>query len=184
MAQNQRKKFLQPRFWVLISAVLLVVFLFAFVVQYVRLQTQKQTLLNLQQERQTLMDEVSETAGQADTADTKDYKNRVLPILNVLRWECFPCSDTYAVTEAGKRPVCPEISDFDSPIALDDVLCQGVLPYGLAAHLLLDENPAAASYFQQRYEELLRRAKQSIPAVSEDIADVYGGIEHGRYGRW
>jgi len=73
MAQNQRKKFLQPRFWVLISAVLLVVFLFAFVVQYVRLQTQQQTLLNLQQERQTLMDEVSELMEQMEYMQTNEY---------------------------------------------------------------------------------------------------------------
>ena len=131
-----------------------------------------------------LMDEVSETAGQADTADTKDYKNRVLPILNVLRWECLPGSDTYAVTEAGKRPVCPEITDFDSPIALDDAICQGVLPYGLAAHLLSDENPALAAWFQQRYEELLGAMKRAMPAVSQDIVNLQGGIEYGQFSRW
>ena len=131
-----------------------------------------------------LMDEASEATGAADTADTALYRHRALSILNVLRWECWPASDTFGKAEPGKRPVCPEITDFETPIGLDDVLCQGVLPYGLAAHLLLDENPAAAAYFQQRYEELLRRARQSIPAVSEDIADVYGGVEHGRYGRW
>ena len=131
-----------------------------------------------------LMDEASEATGAADTADTAGYKHRTLPVLNVLRVECYPASDTFGAAEPGKRPVCPEITDFDSPIALDDVLCQGVLPYGLAAHLLLDENPAAASYFQQRYEELLRRAKQSIPAVSEDIVNLQGGIEHGRYSHW
>ena len=131
-----------------------------------------------------LMDEVNESTGQADTSDTKEYKNRALPILNILRIECFPASDTYQVTEPGKRPVCPEIEDFDSEIGLDDGICQGVLPYGLAAHLLLDENPAVASYFQQRYEELLNAAKRGIPAGSEDIVDLYGGIEMGRFARW
>lgn len=131
-----------------------------------------------------LMDEASEATGAADTADTAGYKHRTLPILNILRVECYPASDTFGASEPGKRPICPEITDFDSPIGLDDVLCQMVLPYGLAAHLLLDENPVAASYFQQRYEELLAWARRGIPAVSEDIADVYGGIEHGKFGRW
>ena len=131
-----------------------------------------------------LMDEASEATGAADTADTAGYKHRALPILNVLRVECWPASDTFGKAEPGKRPVCPEIADFDSPIGLDDVLCQGVLPYGLAAHLLLDENPAAASYFQQRYQELLGWARRGIPAVSEDITNVYGGVEHGRYSYW
>ena len=131
-----------------------------------------------------LMDEGNESTGQADTNDTKEYKNRTLPILNILRIECFPYSDTYVVTTPGKRPVCPEIKDFDAEIGLDDGICQGVLPYGLAAHLLLDENPAAASYFQQRYEEALNAAKRGLPTAAEDITDLYGGIEHGRYGWW
>lgn len=131
-----------------------------------------------------LMDEGSQSTGAADTNETKEYKNRTLPILNILRVECFPVSDTCVVTAPGKRPVCPEIPDYETPIGLDDVICQGVLPYGLAAHLLLDENPSAASYFQQRYEEALAAARRSIPAEAEDIIDLYGGIEHGRYGWW
>lgn len=131
-----------------------------------------------------LMDEVNESTGQADTNDTKEYKNRTLSILNILRNECFPASDTYVVVEPGKRPICPEITGFDAKIGLDDHICQGVLPYGLAAHLLLDENPSVASFFQQRYEEALNEAKRGIPAAAEDITDLYGGIEHGRYSRW
>lgn len=131
-----------------------------------------------------LMDEVNESTGQADTNDTKEYKNRALPILNVLRNECFPASDTYRVVQEGKRPICPEIEDFTSDIGLDDYICQSVLPYGLAAHLLLDENPSVASYFQQRYEEALRQAKQSLPTTAQDIEDLYGGIGHGRFAWW
>jgi hypothetical protein len=131
-----------------------------------------------------LMDEADEDSGLADTAQTRGYKGRTLAILNVLRGECFPASDTCTDGEAGKRPVCPEILDFDQEIDLDDYLCQSVLPYGLAAHLLLDENPSLASYFQQRYQELLLRARQSLPAQSEDIADLYGGIEYSRFARW
>ena len=131
-----------------------------------------------------LMDEASESFGQADTAQTLDYKNRTVPILNVLRLECYPCSDTRQQAEPGKRPVCPEITSLDEPLPLDDYLCQCVLPYGLAAHLLLDENPPLASFFQQRYQELLRAAHTSLPTGSEDIIDLYGGVEYGRFARW
>lgn len=131
-----------------------------------------------------LMDEVNESTGAADTNDTKEYKNRTIPILNLLRIECFPASDTYAVTAPGKRPVCPEILQFTDVIGLDDGICQGVLPYGLAAHLLLDENPTVASFFQQRYEEALTAAMRGLPTVAEDIVDVYGGIEYGQFARW
>lgn len=131
-----------------------------------------------------LMDEVNESTGQSDTADTREYKNRTIQILNILRVECFPASDTYKVTEPGKRPICPEIMDFDTPIGLDDGICQGVLPYGLAAHLLLDENPDVAAFFIQRYQELLAQYRYSIPAEAEDIEPVYGGIEFGYFSRW
>ncbi len=132
----------------------------------------------------SLMDEVNESTGAADTADTKEYKNRTLPILNILRAECFPASDTYAVTTPGKRPICPEITDFETPIGMDDGVCQGVLPYGLAAHLLLDENPDMAAFFNQRYQELLFQYRTSIPAQAEDIESLYGGIEYGCFSRW
>lgn len=131
-----------------------------------------------------LMDEANESTGSVDTADTREYKNRTLAILNILRVECFPASDTYAVSEAGKRPVCPLITDFTTPIGLDDGICQGVMPYGLAAHLLLDENTKMAAYFNQRYEELLDKAHRALPAGSEAIEDLYGGIGMGRFARW
>lgn len=131
-----------------------------------------------------LMDEVNESTGQTDTADTKEYKNRTLAILNILRVECFPASDTYTVITPGKRPICREITDFETPIGLDDGICQGVLPYGLAAHLLLDENPDMASYFNQRYQELLAQYRYGVPAATEDIVDLYGGIEYGQFGAW
>lgn len=131
-----------------------------------------------------LMDEVNESTGAADTADTKEYKNRTLPILNILRIECFPASDTFAVRRPGKRPICREITDFESPIGLDDGICQGVLPYGLAAHLLIDENPDMAAYFNQRYQELLLQFRYSIPAEAEDIEQLYGNIEYGYFSRW
>lgn len=131
-----------------------------------------------------LMDEVNESTGKADTADTKEYKNRTVPILNILRVECYPYSDTYVVETPGKRPVCDIIMGFDDPIGLDDGICQGVLPYGLAAHLLLGEDDEKASYFNQRYEEKLAQLARGIPSGGEEIDMPYGGIEFGEFARW
>lgn len=131
-----------------------------------------------------LMDEVNENSGATDTADTKEYKQRTLLILNALRGELYPYSDSYLQTENGKRPICPPITSFDDVIALDDFLCQSIMPYGLAAQLLLNEDSASASFHQQRYEELLFRYGKGIPQNSESITDLYGGIEHGEYSVW
>lgn len=121
-----------------------------------------------------MMDEVQN--GNTDTADTKEYKDRTLLILNALAGELYPYSDTYSTEDAEGRPIVAYIRDFTRPIDLDDYICRSVMPYGLAAHLLLDENPTSASFFQQRYEELVRGLRSGIPTASEDIEDVYGGL--------
>lgn len=130
-----------------------------------------------------LMDEMSES-GATDTADTKEYKNRSLNILNVLRGELYPYSDTYGDAEIGKRPIAAVIENFTDDIMLDDYICQSVLPYGLAAHLLLDENPSSAGFFQQKYDELKAGLARGFPKSSEDIADIYGGFAYNEFSRW
>ena len=132
-----------------------------------------------------LIDEVNENSGETDTADTREYKVRTLLILNALRGELYPYSDTYNVETAGERPIVSVIQDFDTPIDLDDYICQSVMPYGLAAHLLLDENPASASFFQQRYEELRNNLSKGLPKTAESITDCYGvGFEYNEFSRW
>lgn len=132
-----------------------------------------------------LIDEVNENPGETDTADTREYKVRTLLILNALRGELYPYSDTYNVETAGERPIVSVIQDFDTPIDLDDYICQSVMPYGLAAHLLLDENPASASFFQQRYEELRNNLSKGLPKTTEAITDCYGvGFEYNEFSRW
>lgn len=136
----------------------------------------------------TLMDELNESNGKADTADTKEYKNRTLAILNILRGQLYPYSDTYEAGESGKRPIAAKITDFTSAIGLDDYICQTVLPYGLAAHLLMQEDPSSASFFEQRYEELVSLLARGMPAEAVDIEDVYGaygGISpYNEFGLW
>ena len=124
-----------------------------------------------------------DSAGLSDTSDNTQYKQRVLGILNCLQQELYPLSDSYAVVTAGKRPVLARLEQLRDLVGLDDYLTQTVLPCGLAAHLLLDENPAAASFFQQRYEELKASAKR-LPSSFEAIEDAYGGIEHGAFSKW
>ncbi len=126
-----------------------------------------------------LMDEVDETSGETDTVDTQEYKNKTLLILNTLRGELFEFSDTYAASAGGSRPVAGYIGDFTSNIDLDDFLAQTIMPYGLAAHLLLFEDDTKAAFFQARYEELLNKYGGDKPSESETIENLYGGIEYG-----
>lgn len=116
-----------------------------------------------------LMDEQNEKNGQTRTQDTEEYRNRTLGILNVLRHEVYPWSDTFAAGEDGRRALCPEIKDFDQILDIDDAIAQTVLPYGLAAHLLIGENDTMAAFFNQRYTELLYAIGSKRPGIWEDI---------------
>ena len=116
-----------------------------------------------------LMDEQFERDGSTRTVDTEEYRYRTLSILNVLRHELYPYSDTYEIGKDGKRYICPEITTFDQQIDLDDAIAQGVMPYGLAAHLLLGENDTMAAFFNQRYAELAYKIGSRRMAQWEDI---------------
>lgn len=135
-----------------------------------------------------LIDAQNESNGNTSTADTKEYQVRTVGILNNLLDVVYPYSDTYAVTEAGKRPALPDIQGLEDTLDLDARILRDVLPLGLAARLLAEENPTLANYFQQLFEEHLALARVGVPAGFEDIdaelSGPYGGLEHGRFGRW
>lgn len=140
----------------------------------------------------TLMDELND-AGKFKHNDTVEYQNRTLAILNMLQNELYFYSDTFPKWQdwdTGRRPILMPLGSMSDTIDLDDYCAGTILPYGLAAHLLLDENPTAAGFFQQRYDELkawLMSGRGRMNA-SEEIEDVYGpkgGIEpYNEFSRW
>lgn len=124
----------------------------------------------------TMMDELNDD-GKYKHEDTKEYQNRTLAILNILAPELYPYSDTCEKNqewEEGRRPVMAWIESLYDNIDLDNYCAGTVLPYGLAAHLLMDENPTSANFFQQRYDELKSRLVVGKKARFEDIEDKYG----------
>ncbi len=134
------------------------------------------TSLNVLERAITLMDELSDS-GAYDHADTAEYKQRTLAILNILQNELYPYSDTFPKSQdwdKGRRPVLAPLANLSTVIDLDDYCSGTVLPYGLAAHLLLNEDPQLANYCQQRYDELKSSLMRGRPAESEDIVDIYG----------
>lgn len=150
------------------------------------------TGMNVLERAITVMDELDDS-GKYRHADTKEYEDRTLPILNILINELYPYSDTFPKWqewESGRRPVLMPIGSLYDTIDLDDYCSGTVLPYGLVAHLLLSEDPSTAGFAQQRYEGLLnglRRGEGRLSA-SEDIEDVYGprgGLHpYNEFGMW
>lgn len=107
-----------------------------------------------------LIDEVTEEG--SVTPDTpKYYESRAKSILTQLQSELLPASQE------------PEIiTDLNQALKLTDRVAIQVLPYGLAAHLLLIEDANAASFFNARYDELKRKTL----TVITKITDVYGVV--------
>lgn len=75
------------------------------------------------------------------------------------------------------RPIPVAITAIGATLQLDDVTAITILPYGLAAHLMLEENAATASFFNSRFEELKKDAKKAPPSSWAKIVDVYGGSQ-------
>ena len=131
-----------------------------------------------------LIDAQSESTGATRTSDTKEYEVRTIGILNHLLDEVYPASDTYVQAGDGTRPALPDVTAFTDELDLDARVLRNVLPLGLAANLLLEENAEIANFFQQRYEENLALAMTKKPADDGAVENVYGGIEYGQFSQW
>lgn len=122
-----------------------------------------------------LADELSD-AGLADFEYNQDLKQRALSILNVLRFECARVSDMFLSRRTtGHRVACKQIESWESTLdGIDDAVAQGAMPYGLAAHLLIDEDPDVASFCNQKYQEMLGMFMTTVPQEFEPIYYPYG----------
>lgn len=112
----------------------------------------------------TLIDEVTES-GALSPDNPQYYQKRALAFLTILQAELLPISEVPApVTSLGQSLQFP------------DRIALSVFPYGLAAHLLMNEDINLASFLNARYDEL----KRKIPTRIKPIKDVYGVNAHGK----
>jgi hypothetical protein len=130
-----------------------------------------------------LIDGQNESTGITVNSDTKEYQVRTLGIINTLLDSVYPASDTFRIGADGKRPYLPDVKDFKDELDLDARCLREILPNGLAAKLLSEENPQLAKYFQESFEQGIAEARFSVPSSFEDVED-YGGIEYGQFGHW
>lgn len=130
-----------------------------------------------------LMDAQDPTNGRTDMAENREYRLRTPDLLNSVLHRARDASRE-PLDPQGRRLPCPQVTDMDSEIPLDERVCLGVLPYALAALLLSEEDPSRANFFWQSFEELLRQAQRQLPAPIEAVEDLYGGIEFDQFGRW
>lgn len=139
-----------------------------------------------------LIDAQDESTGSTNTADTQEYAVRCCALLSTLLNEVYPYSDTYQPRADGKRPVHVAVERMTDAVDMDDLICLSVLPAGLAALFVFDEDTAKYNAFWGDYMTRLSQARNTLPASGgfEDIENPYAfggsgaGIEHGEFGRW
>jgi len=146
-----------------------------------------------------LSDNGDENTGNYDIQDNREYKYRLLSIINIILNELYPYSDT-CVTTPGKRAVLEPMTDLDAEIDLDNY-CIEVMVYGVAARMFVNEDSTLASFCQQEYERRLQQLQSGagMAATDEMIEDVYSGgymdengvwhyatgyYPHNEFGRW
>lgn len=96
-----------------------------------------------------LIDEVT-TTGMIDRSDLS-LKTKAIQFLTILQAEMMPKADSSVI-----------VKDLNDELLLNERECLLVLPYGLAAHLVVKDDPAPASFFQQRYEEMRKKKKAKV----------------------
>lgn len=106
----------------------------------------------------TLMDEVTQDG--TYTGYPEEYKKKSWTVLTLLQAEVLPDTDFPTM-----------VTGPDDWLQVDDQTCLTVLPYGLAAHLLLTNDPNRAVFFNDRYDELKRKIPSDIEIGFID--DVY-----------
>lgn len=106
-----------------------------------------------------LMDEVTTSAG---------YRTYAPDVLTMLQTELLP---------KGVSPVV--ITSLTSDLLLSDEVCLKVLPYGLAAHLMIIDNPndqGKAAFYNNRYDELKSKVRATIQPITDSYSVLTGMV--------
>lgn len=92
-----------------------------------------------------------------DYPSTKDYQARTPGILTILQTQIV----MYFKSRGIDIDSLPRLETMEDNVELEDDVCMGVLPYGLAARLLGQEDTTMSSYFSQLYNQNMASAAES-----------------------
>lgn len=117
-----------------------------------------------------MIDEMTDT-GELDTTTTAEYKAKAPSILTMLQNEIIGIENRYRKANEMVYPV--PIKSLEQSVQIDDIKANTLLTNGLAANLMIHEDKALASYFEQRYEELKGMFLKPTPKKLISKEDIY-----------
>jgi len=118
----------------------------------------------------SLIDEINDN-GTLDPNTTAEYRAKAPAILTMLQNEIIGIENRYKAFNEQIKPI--PIETLDQPVQLDDIKANTLLTNGLASHLMLYEDTAVASFFQQRYEEMRNKYLKPVPITITKKIDKY-----------
>ena len=117
-----------------------------------------------------MIDEMNDN-GTLDPTTTAEYRAKTPAILTMFQNEIFGIKNRYRKIEEQVFPVA--IVDLKQNVQVDDIEANTLLTNGLASHLMIHENKALASFYQERYEEMKGLYLKPTPLEIETREDVY-----------
>lgn len=103
---------------------------------------------------------------------SSETRGFALQQLSILLAEVFAANESLRQS-SGKGPLgsIPTLRKLEDEVPYEDSLCRAVLPYGLAAKLVLDDGDMGKmTYFQSQYVNALNDITRALPA---DVIDLY-----------
>lgn len=114
-----------------------------------------------------------------DYSSTKDYQARTPGILTILQTQVV----MYLKKFGNDIDTLEPLTTMEDEVDLDQNICTGVLPYGLAARLLGQEDTTMSYYFNDLYNSNLEAARYSADgkyiAKQKPRENVYGLFRAG-----
>ena len=117
-----------------------------------------------------MIDEMTDT-GELDTTTTAEYRAKAPSILTMLQNEIIGIENRYRAVNEMVYPV--PIKSLEQSVQIDDIKANTLLTNGLAANLMIHEDKALASFFEQRYEELKGQFLKPTPKKPLTKEDKY-----------
>lgn len=122
-----------------------------------------------------MIDEMT-ARGTLDETTTAEYRAKAPSILSMLQAEIIGIENRYRDSKEQISPI--PIESLDQPLQIDVIKATTLLTNGLAANLMLVEDKALASFFEQRYEEMKGMFLKPKPRKPETRQDVYDSTLH------
>lgn len=110
------------------------------------------------------------TVDGGDHADCTDYLSRAPDLINILIAETMYLDRRL---KGDSEAEAVYISGLESEIAQDERLCYGVMPYGLAALLIAEEDGELYKIMREQYLLAVRRLEEAVVGKRHPIEDRY-----------